>query len=293
MRSSGGKLGRIYGLPKIHKSNIPLRPIVSCIGTVNENLSKYLCTILKDLTRNDYTVYDSFSFCSDVQNLQINDGFVMASFDVTSLFTNVPVDYTINIILDYIYVDKRIDCKIKRDDFRKLLKKAITSQFVFNDVIYEQIDGCPMGNALSTYFANIFMCHLEENLVEISPKLIFYKRYIDDIFTVISTDYLEEFFNLMNNFHPAIKFTLELENAGTLPFLDVNIKRLLNSSRSSGITTELYRKPTFTGLMMNWESWCPRKHKLSAIKGLHERARRICESDPSFKKEIYVIECMY
>ena len=109
----------------------------------------------------------------------------MASFDVTSLFTNVPVDYTINIILDYIYVDKRIECKIKRDDFRKLLKKAITSQFVFNDVIYEQIDGCPMGNALSTYFANIFMCHLEETfMINNSDFPLYYRRYVDDTFLI-------------------------------------------------------------------------------------------------------------
>ena len=256
--------------------------IVSCIGTVNANLAKYLSKLLYSLSINHFTASDSFKFCSDIQDFCINNNSLMASFDVTSLFTNVPVNYTIDVILNYIYKENKIQTKIVRNDLKKLLIKGVTSHFIFNGVLYEQIDGCAMGSALSVSFANIFMCHLEDKLVKICPKLQYYRRYVDDIFVVITYDYLNNFLNIINSFHPAIKFTVETELAGQFSFLDVKINRLVSSGLSTNIVTSVYRKPTFTGLFINWNSWCPKKYKISIIKGLHERARRLCTTEESF-----------
>ena len=101
IRPQGSKPGRIYGLPKIHKDGTPLRPIVSSIGTYSYELSKFLADILKPLTNNSFTVKDSFSFVTDI--LSFNEVPYMASFDVKSLFTNIPLQETIDICLDKLF----------------------------------------------------------------------------------------------------------------------------------------------------------------------------------------------
>ena len=84
---------RIYGQPKIHKPEIPLRPIVSCVNTFAYDLSAHLADILFPLTgKSDYTVTNSSHFVSTISHERIQENEVMVSFDVESLFTNVPID---------------------------------------------------------------------------------------------------------------------------------------------------------------------------------------------------------
>ena len=84
---------RIYGQPKIHKPEIPLRPIVSCVNTFAYDLSAHLADILSLLTgKSDYTVTNSSHFVSTISHERIQENEVMVSFDVESLFTNVPIE---------------------------------------------------------------------------------------------------------------------------------------------------------------------------------------------------------
>ena len=84
---------RIYGLPKIHKSNIPLRPIVSCVKTFAYDLSAYLADILAPLTgRSDYTDKNSAQFASTMNKERVDENEIMVSFDVESLFTNFLIE---------------------------------------------------------------------------------------------------------------------------------------------------------------------------------------------------------
>jgi len=74
----------------------PFRPIVSSIGTYNYNLAKFLCTLLDSHIPSDFCARDTFSFANEITNLRTSNKF-MVSFDVESLFTNIPllaVDYT-------------------------------------------------------------------------------------------------------------------------------------------------------------------------------------------------------
>ena len=81
---------RIYGLLRIHKADVPLRPIVSCVNTFAYDLSAYSTNILSPLTgKSEYTVTNSAHFVSTVSNETILDNEIMVSFDVELLFTNV------------------------------------------------------------------------------------------------------------------------------------------------------------------------------------------------------------
>ena len=90
----------------------------------------------------------------------------MISFDVTSLFTMVPLDYTIDLVLKRIYDDKEIQTKISRTEMKKLLLLHTKSvHLTFQNEIYQQRDGVAMGSPLGPVLAGVFMVHLERTLM--------------------------------------------------------------------------------------------------------------------------------
>lgn len=275
----------MYGLPKVHKDGVPLRPIVSANGAFNENLGKFLANLFNQFSTNDFTCKDSFTQALELNDLIIPNNCIMASIDIVSLFTNVPLTYTRDVILDLIYNEKLISTNIKRADMCKLIDLACTCNFSFNGVIYQQIDGVAMGSALSVIFANIFMCHLERSILP-DFDIPYYRRYVDDTFLVLSRETLNILLPCLNNFHINIDFTFEIEVGGSISFLDIAIFRDVNVGHDTKIITSVFRKSTFSGLYSNWCSWTPMKYKLSVIRALHCRARRLCSTDNLFMIEL-------
>ena len=108
-------------------------------------------------------------------------------------------------------------------------------------------------------------------------------RYVDDIFLIFNDrDDAEFFLEFMNSQDSNIKFTLEMENNDSLPFLDVLITR----SEDMTISTSIYRKDTFSGLLMQYDSFLPPSFKRNLISGLIYRAWKICSSEDLFQQEL-------
>ena len=171
MKPCGSKPGVMYGLCKVHKgitpndSVPPFRPILSAIGTCSYNLAKFFVPLLKQYTINEYAVKDSFSFCKEIvnQNAQLS----MASFDIESLFTNIPLDETVDICVDIVYNKrKKVKGMLKRY-FKQLLTLSVKSSFfLFNGVYYKQVDGVTMGSPLGPTLANIFLTYYEDRWLD-------------------------------------------------------------------------------------------------------------------------------
>lgn len=120
----------------------------------------------------------------------------------------------------------------------------------------------------------------------IHPKL--YLRYIDDIFAVFDDETsCSRFLALLNSKHKNIKFTVEKAQE-TIPFLDVEIK--INDKY---FDTWVWRKPTNTGLCLNFNSVCPSKWKSGLILCLLSRAREICSSNLLLNEEINKLKNMF
>jgi hypothetical protein len=147
-------------------------------------------------------------------------------------------------------------------------------EFSFDDVMYSQINGLGMGNILSSILANIFVGHCEEKIFSKTKTFypLMYKRYMDDIFSIFANEnQCNDFFKVLNSTHPSIQFTFEKEFENKLPFLDV----LVEKSPQKFLTT-VYRKPTFAGQYLRWDSFSPIKRKLNLIDTLTHRATMIC-----------------
>jgi hypothetical protein len=151
----------IYGLPKIHKDNVPLRPIVSTIDSPTYDLVKVLTTMLRPHVGNtDTFVKDSTQFVEKLQNIQLGPNDRLVSFDVVSLFTLVPIRESLN------YVSELFP-----NDITKLFELCLSSSyFQWKGEFYEQIDGCAMGNPLSPAIANFFMEKFEQSAIEAATK---------------------------------------------------------------------------------------------------------------------------
>ena len=141
---------------------------------------------LKPLTKNDYTIKDSFSFAKKV--LEFNASLLMASLDIKSLFTNIPLTETLNICVQNLQRNQTHVDNLTQSSFYSLLKITMfESFFIFDGKLYEQCDGIAMGSLLRPTLANVFMCHFEKIWLENCPahfKPIVYRRSIDDTFSL-------------------------------------------------------------------------------------------------------------
>ena len=97
---------------------LPIRPIVSNIGTATYQLAKYLAKLLSPLSQSQYTVKSTKDLIQKIYNVNVPHGFNMISFDVKSLFSSIPLEEAINGALDIIYHRKEIAISISKNDMR-------------------------------------------------------------------------------------------------------------------------------------------------------------------------------
>ena len=140
----------------------------------------------------------------------------------------------------------------------ELMKNATSGvEFSFNDIMYKQTDGVAMGSPLNPALANIFVRFYEEKLFSQISKPFTYFRYVDDTFASFCIEEeSENFFKQLNCLHSSLKFTFEKKKNNCLLFLDVNVEQTV-----TGFEASAYRKLTFTGQYLRWESFSPNKQK--------------------------------
>ncbi|CAF3620444.1 unnamed protein product [Rotaria socialis] len=241
-RPVGSQPGKAYGLPKIHKDGVPLRPIISACGTFNYKLSKLLANKLKHLRTSPTIVIDTFKFVKELQNLKLNTTNIkMVSFDIVSLFTRVPLARTIDLILDKMYgpIHTCSFSELKRTDWcskcqhRYELKWLLDistkdSHFIFNEKLYCQTEGVAMGSPLGPLFADIYINYLESKLKRRLDEngVLYWKRFVDDCFVLVNDNAdINKLLGILNSFDVDIQFTVETEKNNSISFLDILITR--------------------------------------------------------------------
>jgi len=223
--SNDSSLSKAYGMPKIHKVNFPLRIIVSSINTVLYQLSKFLHKIINDsLVYNNRHVKNSFELYKGLSNTKIDSNDVLISLDAISLFTNI-LDLAVQSITKrWAHIEKNT-C-IPFNEFMSIICFILNSTyFTFNNNIYKQTFGTPMGSPLSPIIANVVLQDLEVKALDIiGLNLPFYHRYVDDVILAAPSEHTSHILNTFNGINDQLKFTIEYEKNCSLSFLDLLLK---------------------------------------------------------------------
>jgi hypothetical protein len=270
-------------LPKIHKSPVSARPIVPTFDTLLANASAWVDFRIQPLLKSfPWILPDTKTFCRDILNVRIpiQKEIWLVSGGVVAMYPNIPIEDGICIIVDMLGVspmkfdtlEEAAELSINSLDELTvlLLRWVLKYNYVsFGGKTFRQVIGTAMGTALAPSYANLFLAAPEVSaLNESKDSLLYYGRFIDDVFSIIVGDHkaVLDFQERFGRLHPNMQMEWTSSRV-QLPFLDVHVSLEVPLSSPSrqyhvGIVTRVYQKALNSYLYIPWNSchsWASRR----------------------------------
>lgn len=277
----------LYLLPKIHKSLIdpPGRPIVSGRESIFNHASIFLDRLLREFAMGARSyIQDTNDFLLKLEEVEVPNEALLASFDVTSLYTSIDTTEGLQAVSNTL---SETNFSLAGKEFvMNLLELILTcNYFKFGNDFYLQCRGTAMGANVAPTFANMFLAALEEDLIYVShhfSKVARWWRYIDDVFLIWvgQEAELHDFHNFLNSINRTVKFTLVFSR-DKLAFLDTMV--ILDSGK---LRTELYQKPTDRNTLLHFKSSHPKRMVRSLPFSQLLRARRIIDVEEKWEATV-------
>lgn len=276
------RLARFYLIPKIHKTPVLGRPIVSSINWITTNASRWVDAILQPFTRRiPGLVQTSTDVILHLADKAFPPQMVFLSADVDSLYPSID-------ITDCLILLHRFCVRNKIPEQPHLL--AIVEWILKNNILefagqyFVQIKGTAMGTPAAVVIANIYMHELERELLADPriPRPLYYFRFIDDITSGFKTHNEKRAFLLgFNQLRPTIHLTEQAQDAYS-DFLDITLYPIHTHDHTE-IRTRLYTKPMNTYLYLPPCSFHSRSTIAAFITGELKRFRITCFEDRDFQ----------
>ena len=252
-----------YGRVKLHKLGAPLRPVVSTCGTSTYELARELSDLLRPLvTTSERILKNTMDMVEVFEDVVVDEDEVLVSFDVKSLFTSIPVEEAIEIckgrLLEDSSLEERTDLSV--DTIVNLLRFCLTSMsFQFDGKHYQQTNGVAMGSPVSPVVADIFMIDLENKAFascapQMTPRIWY--RFVDDIISIVKRKHASQLLEHLNLVNDRIQFTMETEEDGSLPMMDVRFTREKNGK----LRRQVYQKQTHTNRYIQFSIFITPSH---------------------------------
>jgi hypothetical protein len=316
VRRTHGRPGAFYALVKTHKfdhpptneqerkhwiDNLKLRPILPGFKSIDGPLAAHLTEVLQCLPRPPLSINSPLEALTRLSKVR-GDDFLLISLDVVSMFPSIPTDEALDILLPLLQTHRQdiaLVTPLSPEQVCQFLSLSFSNTFAAvadggRTRFFKQTQGLAMGKSYSPEVANLFMGHWEKDLDRharaVGASLVFAMRYADDYCIGFkgSKAQLKAMVVLLNSLNPYIKVELEIERGRQLSFLD-----LLLSRGPSGITTGVFRKASYTGQVVPYNSFCEARYKEAGIRSDVTRALRYCSSPAAIRKELDFIRAIY
>ena len=287
-----------YGLPKLHKQDIPFRPVVSQINGPTSMINRLVDMVLTVAEKSiPFLLQDTTAFLNLIEkNKQIRAGDILLTLDVTALYTNIPQEEGVKLVCEYyeetlhLWKPGQIEVPPIPVEYLEILIKFILQNctFEFNGKLFKQNFGTTMGASFSVKYANIYMNKLLTKIFTsyYQDKPEFVARLIDDIFTIwtYGEDSLKAFLTFLNKYHDKIKFTAEYSTS-EVHFLDTVVY-----IDSGTLKTRVYTKPTDKKQFLYFSSCHPEHIPKSIPYAQSIRYRRNTSDDEVFIASLKILE---
>jgi hypothetical protein len=209
-------------IAKIHKTPLKGRPIAGAVNWLTTGASQLLAYALKPVVNNmPFILRDSKALIVPLENLNVPQDAFLFTMDITALYPNMKQYLTINAVRNLQHVDKIL--------LTNLTNYVLRNSYVeFGEAIFKQKEGMAMGTNAAVQLANLYVDALIESQPwfkqELTRHLVFYRRYIDDVFGIWtgSLGELDTFVARMNTVDDKLKFTVNVDHT-TVEFLDLLI----------------------------------------------------------------------
>ena len=164
MKPVGSQPPRLYGLAKVHKTDTPVRPVLSMPGSAYYGIAKQVAFWLSHVPECNINS-STKTVCDSLNTTQLAANETLVSFDVSSLYTNVPVMEAIHISAELMYDPKNSTPPVSKATFIELAKIASCNVIMStNDGLYEQTDGLAMGSPPAPHLANAWMSQFDSTI---------------------------------------------------------------------------------------------------------------------------------
>jgi hypothetical protein len=250
----------IYGIIKVHKPRLSMRPIVPCTRSVTTPASVVVDELLQQVLRSakiPWIVKDTKSLINELEAcvLPTQEGELVTA-DIASLYTNIDTIDGLTTI-DLFLSEQHLPSDLHRFIMDLLRFVMMNSYLSFRDTVYHQIDGTAMGTACAPTYANIYVFMKERSIVldMVGSSVIrIYKRFLDDVFAFIAKSHVEEFKTRMNQLHPKLKFEF-VTHSNEAVFLDLMIHKGRRFYESSIFDLRVHQKSMNLYLYIPWNSF--------------------------------------
>lgn len=286
-KNSNPKVPRLEGYAKTHKLadinssvGLKMRPVASNIDAPTEKIAKWLVKDFKKLKPpKGRSVKNALGFMKVVNGVVVKRNEMMGSYDAVSLFPSIPMKLTMTLL--QIWLSENNVTGRRAEMYVDLTRLCMDQNiFVYNGDFYIQRDGAAIGNSLSSFLAEIYMCAFETKIENDPSFPRVYVRFVDDIFAVQNARKVNDTLKLFNGQHPRVQFTYEPEKDNKIPFLDTMVVKV-----NGRLEFEVFRKPCATRRVIVHDSNQEIKHKMAAFHSMAHRLVSFPLTNDAYTKE--------
>lgn len=274
--------GVFYILPKLHKAKLESRPIVSNVNHPTKPISQFVHDQLHHTASTAPSYIDnSNTLVQQLKLIRTTTTTYIITADIKSLYTNIPNQDGIKTVCDAVHNDTTNRTKLRnKPTLAALLDLVLNNNiFTFDNTHYQQINGTAMGTIMAPTYANIYLRHKEEQLLNpqtINTNIQLFKRYIDDIITIYDNhdNSLPNFINNLRTAYQPLQLSINIKRYN-IEFLDL---KLSIDDTTSTIKHTMYVKPTNHKTYLPPNSLHPQHTLDNIIYNDLLRSNRLCNS---------------